>query len=101
MSNSVMTYEELLDNAPEYAEGVASLWLWSSNHDYPTPSSLFLDLIGYSEEHFGQPLSNLNTIHAKLGYKELGLLSEALNDYANRPLDVMEYVEFLLNAEGE
>lgn len=101
MNESVMTYEELLDNPPSYAEGVARLWVWSSNHDYPTPASLFLDLIGYSEEHFKQPLSNLNTIHAKLGYIGISYLAEALKEYAERPMDVMEYVEFVLEAESE
>ena len=101
MNDTVMSYEQLLDSPPEYAEGVARLWNWSTNHEYPAPSSLFLDLIGYSEEQFGQPLSDLNTIHAKLGFKELGLLSEALSDYANRPHDVLEYVEAVLEAEVE
>ena len=30
------------------AEMVADLFSWSQNYDFPSPASLFLDLIGYS-----------------------------------------------------
>jgi hypothetical protein len=94
-----LTHEELIDNAPGYAEGVSSLWSWSGNYDYPSPASLFLDLIGYSDEHFGEALCDLTKMSPRLGYLELDLLADALKEYADRPGDVMEYVELLLQTE--
>ena len=37
-------------------DAVDDLFSWSVNCNYPTPATLFLDLIGYSEEQFGERL---------------------------------------------
>ena len=93
------TQYELLDKAPAYAEATARLWSWSENYDYPTPASLFLDLIGYSDEHVGEPLFDLRQVANRLGYLEIDMLANALKEYADRPGDVMEYVERLAIAD--
>ena len=93
------TQYELLDKAPTYAEATARLWSWSENYDYPTPASLFLDLIGYSDEHVGEPLFDLRQAANRLGYLEIDMLANALKEYADRPGDVMEYVERLAIAD--
>ncbi len=50
----VWTYAE---NAPDYADDVSDLWHWSTNYDAGEgPITLFLDLIGYSHDQFGEPL---------------------------------------------
>jgi hypothetical protein len=80
-------------------ELVADLFSWSQNFQFPTPASLFLDLIGYSHDEFGEPLCQDAT--PTLGYKEHHLLGWALLAYAHRPSDVLEHVAELLADELE
>lgn len=94
------TFFDKCDNAPSYAEETAHLFSWcEGNYDFPAPSSLFLDLIGYSEEHFGENLTARKM--PSLGYLEIDLLSKALREYAQRPADVLEFVETLFCDEEE
>jgi hypothetical protein len=78
---------------------VDDLWQWSENYQFPTPASLFLDLIGYSTDEFGEPLCSGGA--PNLGYREHHLLGWALLAYAHRPADVLERVGELLTAEME
>ena len=55
----MQTQYDLIENPPSCAESVARLWSWSENYDYPTPATLFLDLIGYSDEEIGEPLFDM------------------------------------------
>lgn len=87
---------EYAEAAPDYAKATADLWYWSTNYDSGKgPITLLLDLIGWSEEHIGEPLYNMKD--ASLGYVEIGKLADALAEYANRPTDVMAWLEGLLN----
>jgi hypothetical protein len=87
---------ELCDTAPEYAADTAHLFSWSEgNYDYPAPSSLYLDLIGYSEEEHGIRLTS--EAWPSLGYLELDLIGKALREYAARPNDVYKFVSELMN----
>lgn len=89
----------LEEPAPAGCEAVQDLYSWSLNYDAGRgPFTLFLDLIGWSEDVIGEPLYNLSS--ASLGYYELGKLGLALREYADRPHDVREYVEALMEAEG-
>ena len=118
---------EMLDNPPAYAEGVAALCRWSQNYDHPTPYSLFLDLIGYSGEQYGMvgffpsvkdfnadsqkgeiadwgesrlvAIAQANLIDQRLGFLELGQLADALKEYADRPQDVLKWIEELDEAD--
>lgn len=96
MQNTTMTdVWEFTENAPDYAEDVADLWHWSTNYDPGKgPFTLFLDLIGYSEDEFGENLYDMTD--ASLGYVELDKLADALKEYANRPGDVRAWVGELL-----
>jgi hypothetical protein len=92
-------WEMLEQDAPNGCEGVQDLYSWSLNFDAGRgPFSLFVDLIGWSDEHFGEPIYNLSDM--SLGYLELGKLAAALTEYADRPQDVTAYVDALLNAES-
>ena len=93
------TQYDVIEAAPAYAEAVARLWAWSENYNGPTPATFFIDLIGYSDEHFGEPLGSLEMVSSRLGYLELDMLADALKEYANRPGDVEEYVNRLIMAE--
>jgi hypothetical protein len=92
-------WQMLEETAPQGCENVQDLYSWSSNYDAGKgPFTLFLDLIGWSEDELGEPLYSLK--NASLGYVELGKLAEALTEYADRPHDVREYVDALMAAES-
>lgn len=92
---------EWSDEAPTYCVGVASLYRWSANYDDFKPFRKFLDLIGYSEQHYGEPAGDWSAPSSGLGYMELGYLAQALEDYSNRPQSVEEWINELLEVEGE
>jgi hypothetical protein len=96
-------YYELLENPPALAEAVAKLWSWSSNYDYPSPSTFFLDLIGYSIEHTGEPFTNMKQVTGSglLGHLELDMIADALKEYAHRPQVVTAFIDDLTSAEME
>lgn len=89
------------DSAPVYCSGVESLYSFASNNEGFAPFRKFLDLIGYSEQEYGSPLGDWKIPSSSFGYMELGLLAEALTQYADRPLDVLEFVSELLSVESE
>lgn len=94
------TFRALIHNAGDRFDKIATLWDHSTLCEYPTPATLFLDLVGYSLEEHGQLLiSDMTTIINKLGYLEISMLGEAMDQFATRPLDAIEYVEKLLAAE--
>lgn len=89
------------DSAPTYAEGISSLYSWSSNYQGMTPFRKFLDLIGHSLEEYGSPLADWSNPADSLGFVEIGYLAEALTEYANRPHDCEEFILELLSVESE
>lgn len=99
MAESPNIYALLDQDAPQGCDSVQGLYSWSLNYDAGKgPFSLFLDLIGWSQEELGEPIYSLKD--ASLGYLELDKLAKALTEYADRPNDVREYVEVLMTAES-
>lgn len=93
---------EWSDDAPTYCEAVADLYRWSANYEDFIPFRKFLDLIGYADEEWeGEALADWKEPWRGLGYMELAQLADALTEYANRPLDVKEWIGKLLEVEGE
>lgn len=94
------TIETLLTNAPKGCAETAQLYSWATNYDVKigTPFGLFLDLIGFTAEYLSaEPLvKNPNEF---MGYLELDMLAKALAEYAERPVDVENYVAALVVAE--
>jgi hypothetical protein len=91
---------DLCDTAPDYAGDTAHLFSWcEGNYDFPAPSSLFLDLVGYSEDNHGESLTARKM--PSLGYLEIDLLAKALTEYAKRPNDVRAFVDKLMNSYFE
>lgn len=80
-------YELEAQGAPE----TKALFEWSENYAFPSPASLFLDLIGFSEENFGVTLC-ANGL-PNLGYLECDYLGDALKEYATNPQGVSAWVE--------
>jgi hypothetical protein len=99
METKTASLWDLLENPPNYAEGTARLYSWSLNHEFFSPFRKFLDLIGYSEDEFGEPLGDWKKPSEFLGYMELGFLAQGLEEYSNRPQDVENYARQLLEAE--
>jgi len=98
MSGMTTIWTLLEQDAPKGCEGVQELYSWSLNYDAGKgPFTLFLDLIGWSEDNIGEPLYSLKD--ASLGYLELSKLAAALTEYADRPNEVREYTDALLEAE--
>lgn len=87
-------FYKLLEQAPEYAEHTAALFDWSENYNFPSPASLFLDLIGWSDEELGDRLTR-DTM-PDLGYMEIDYLGDALKEYAGRPADILFFVSNLM-----
>ena len=87
----------LEDPAPSGCEAVQDLYSWSLNYDAGKgPFALLLDLIGWSYDHFDMNIYNADY---PLGYLECSQLAAALTEYADRPHDVREYVDALMEAE--
>lgn len=65
------------------------LWLWSDGYDFPTPFTVFLDIIGWNDAHFGGKVANPMP---DMGYLEATLLGQALIEYALDPDGIHKFV---------
>lgn len=97
MNNEIIEEEKIFN----HLEPIQDFFDWSENHDYPSPFTLFLDLIGYSQEEFGETFTTLDQVVNKLGYLELGYLGEALVTYSDRPQESLDFIALLLKIEEE
>jgi len=102
MNNTKQTIWELLENPKPNQEHTAGLISWSMNYDQKTgtPYHLFLDLIGYSADNYGEPLFNLSNVQKVMGFMELDYLGDALKEYAENPQAVLDFIEDTMRAEG-
>jgi hypothetical protein len=90
--------DTLLEEGEERFPHITGLYQWSLNYEAgKTPFTLFIDLIGYSAEQYGESLYDLSK--PQLGYLELDYLGDALKEYANKGEDAYIYVEMILDAE--
>ena len=93
-------YWKMLDTEyPDYVREVVTLANWSQNHDYPSPMTLYLDLIGYSESELGERLCADKM--PNLGFLELQFLGDAIKEYSDKPHEVYEWVCRLMEEESE
>ena len=100
MSAMTNIWEMLEEEAPPGCFAIQDLYSWSLNFESGKgPMTLFLDLIGWSEDNIGEALYDVQNLG--LGYVELDKLGAALTAYASRPQDVREYVDALLEAESQ
>ena len=89
--------ENLMDNPPANCEKTAELYSWSTNYDIRlgTPFGQFLDLIGYSDEQYGEKIIGSKFILDNEGAYALG---EALIEWSNRPHEVEAYCYAILES---
>jgi len=103
MTTETVTHKsfwDLIENPPANVCEVTNLIHWSMNYDgrQGTPYHLFLDLIGYSHEEFGDSLYKGNPRNV-LGFMELDYLGDALKEYATNPQAVEDWINLLMEAE--
>ena len=90
-----------LDWIREHRDGCSdtiALFEWSQNFNYPSPFSLFLDIIGWSDERIGVMLCAGEM--PPMGYMECDYLGDALKEFAQDPSNVLEVIELLLETEN-
>lgn len=99
MNTKTKTLEELLDNPPRYLRPVAWLAAWSDNESYETGSAWleFLDLTGISNHRYG---AHVNRPEYCPGYLEADGLADCLKQWANRPQEVEDYVNAIMDADN-
>jgi len=98
METTTTQLEELLEKGEERFPHIVGLYQWSTNYEVgKTPFTLFIDLIGYTQEQYGEALYNLDK--PQLGYLELDYLGDALKEYATIGQDAYNFVVRILNAE--
>jgi hypothetical protein len=103
MTTETMTrksFWDLIENPPANVCEVNELIHWSMNYDIAsgTPYHLFLDLIGYSFEHFGARLYQ-GEPRAVLGYLEMDIIGKALIEYSSNPQAVEDWIDLLMETE--
>jgi hypothetical protein len=75
----------------------ARMLSWSSNYDFTqSPAACFLDMIGFSEEHFGT-----RSFNGTLGYLEADMVGQALIEWSDAPSSVEDLVLAIIAAESE
>lgn len=90
-------YKVLEEGEARFPE-IVGLYEWSLNYDTQKgPFTLFLDVIGYSQEEYGLPLFDFRT--SALGYLEMDYLADALKEYARIGQDADDFVRSILRAE--
>jgi hypothetical protein len=100
METTIKTLEATLEEGEARFPHIVGLYQWSTNYEAgQTPFTLFIDLIGYTQEQFGEALYNLDK--PQLGYLELDYLGDALKEYAEIGGDAYDFVVDILNAEAQ
>lgn len=99
MKSRIRDVWEFLEQPNDIAPEAQQLYSWGLNCDRDSnPFSLYLDLIGWSQDNYGEKICQ--TV-PELGYTELCYLADALNEYATaRPRDVRGWVDDLMQCEG-
>lgn len=97
MTTQTKTIWDFLEKEPRWAKETKALFEWSLNYDYPQrPFNLMLDLIGWSDDNAGAPMSE----GVRLGYLEASYLGDALKEWADSPHEVVAWINELMECEG-
>lgn len=98
METQEKTLEQVLEEGSERFPHIVELYKWSLNfRTGEGPMTLFIDLIGYTAEEFGESL--YDPMKAGLGYLETDYLADALKEYATHGESAYDFTVELLNAE--
>lgn len=83
-------YESVREYAGDRMAAIMDLYDWSKNHDHPSPWIFFLDLVGYSQDNFGETLYEGKRIYGQ--HIDLDYLADALKCWAVRPNDARDLI---------
>jgi hypothetical protein len=88
------TIWDLLENPPKNCQHIAELCSLSMNYENKTGTAYieFLDIIGYSQEEYGQ---RINAKGFELDYLAADYLAHALLEWSSNPLDAIEFIKDL------
>lgn len=92
-------YYEMLDNPLKWTEPLADLVNWSINYENNEPFKKFLDLIGFTEENYGESIGNWKKVTEGLDYSSLFYIGQALIIYSDKPQDVFKWISELEEQE--
>lgn len=75
-------------------ESIAELYSWGLNHElHLNPFFIFCDLIGWTEERWGEPFARGGC----LDFVGADYVANALRDWATKPNDVNDYIGKLID----
>ena len=103
METQEISVWDYLERDNQYAQETQQLYSWGLNCERTSnPFLVFLDLIGWSMDNYGDFLTMNGGItgFSHLGYMELDYLANALKEYADDPERVRSWVDGLMNTEG-
>jgi len=105
MLDELTTHDDLtdIDKVPEKLQPILALYRWSVGNEFGTPYKpfhLFLDLVGYTREQFGELIFRAEKHHQlHFGHLEMDYIADALKCWAERPIDSENYINKLLESE--
>jgi hypothetical protein len=98
---TVKSIWDLLEEDIPNTQHTRDLFSWSLNFDHDSrPFNLFLDIIGWSNEHIGSTLFDVAMSQRCLGYVEVDYLADAMKEWANHPYAVEEWINLAMSLEG-
>lgn len=102
MNTAEATLESVLEEGENRFPEITALYQWSLNYEAgKTPFTIFIDLIGYSDNEIGMKIFDYSEgIYKTLGYLELDYLGDALKEYADKGESAYDYVVAIINAEA-
>lgn len=105
METQELSVWDYLERENPHAQHTQALYAWGLNCERNSnPFLVFLDLIGWSDENYGQALVLGVPVtrgeFTGLAYVELEYLTDALKEYTNDPHRVTAWIDGLMNTEG-
>lgn len=93
---SSMTVWEFLEQRDARIEATQAVYEWSLNyHPGEGPFSCLLDLVGWSAENLGESCYR----GGRLGWREAGLLADALREWADDPHRIEDWIDRVIALE--
>lgn len=76
-------------------KAVSHLWDMSEAYPYPSPFTLYLDLIGWNTMRYGKHMAD----GCECGVYEARLIGDALIEFSDDPVEVGKYVNVIMLAD--
>jgi len=96
----VETLDAVIERHEQKHPNIVALYNWSTNYEYPSPMTYFLDLIGYSTEEFGDVQADWPKVTEKINLWELAYIADALQEYLKDAERSYEVIKDLMDFGG-